>query len=76
MAESYDELLLKFKPRPIRNARDHARVLRQVDEIMRLGPQLPKAASEIVEVLSTLIEDYESTEFPMPTFPRRKCRPV
>ena len=63
---TYDSLLLEFKPRPIRNERDHARALQQIDTIMRRGPKLPRAESELVEVLATLIENYESAAHPTP----------
>jgi len=63
---NYDSLLLQFKPRPIHNERDHARALRQIDTIMRRGPKLPRAESELVEVLATLIENYESVAHPTP----------
>jgi len=63
---NYDSLLLEYKPRPIRNERDHARALRQIDKIMRRGPKLPRAESELVEVLATLIENYESVAQPTP----------
>lgn len=62
----YDSLLLEFKPRPIHNERDHARALSQVDKIMRRGPKLPRAESELVEVLATLIENYEAITHPTP----------
>jgi antitoxin component HigA of HigAB toxin-antitoxin module len=39
---NYDSLLLEYKPRPIRNERDHTRALRQIDKIMRRGPKLPR----------------------------------
>ncbi len=63
---TYDSLLLEFKPRPIRNERDHARALRQIDTIMLRGPKLPRAESELVEVLATLIENYELAIHPTP----------
>ena len=62
----YDTLLLEFKPRPIRTERDHARALRQIDKIMRRGPKLPRAESDLVEVLATLIENYEAVRHPTP----------
>jgi len=63
---TYDELLLACRPRPIRNAREHARALRQIDQLMRQGPELPRAESEMVEVLATLVEKYEETQHPTP----------
>lgn len=63
-ASAYETLLLEIKPRPIRSARDHARALRQIDGIMRRGPRLARAESEIVEVLATLIDQYEEQNPP------------
>jgi HTH-type transcriptional regulator/antitoxin HigA len=63
---NYDSLLLEFKPRPILNKRDHARALRQIDTIMRRGPKLPRAESELVEVLAALIENCELFTHPGP----------
>ena len=69
---AYDSLLLKYKPRPIRNDREHRRALRHVDElIQRHGPTPPRTEGELIAVLSTLIESYE-TELT----PRRKPTPA
>ena len=69
---TYDSLLLKYRPRPIRNDREHRRALRQIDELMKLhGPSPPRAESELIAVLSTLIVSYE-----VDRIPRRKPTPV
>jgi len=65
---AYDSLLLKYKPRPIRNDREYSRVLRHVEELIgRHGPTPPRAEGELIAVLSTLIESYE-----VEVAPRRK----
>lgn len=48
---AYDSLLLKYKPRPIRNDREHRRVLKHVDELIgRHGPTPPRAEGELIAV--------------------------
>ena len=68
----YDSLLLKYKPRLIRNDREHRRKLRQVEQLIkRHGPNPPRAEGELIAVLSTLIESYEIDHIP-----RRKPTPA
>ena len=67
-----DSLLLEYKPRPIRNGREHRRALQQVEQLIRQhGPHPPHAEGELIAVLSTLIESYEVDQFP-----RRKPSPA
>ena len=62
---AYDSLLLEYKPRPIRTPREHRRALQQVEQLIRrYGPHPPRAEGELVAVLSTLIESYETDQFP------------
>ena len=69
---AYDSLLLEYKPRPIRNPREHRRALEQVEKLIRRhGPHPPRAEGELIAVLSTLIESYEVDHFP-----RRKPSPA
>ena len=69
---AYDSLLLKYKPRPIRNDQEYRRVLRHVEELIgRHGPIPPRAEGELIAVLSTLIESYE-----VASEPRRKPMPA
>ena len=56
----YRDLLVKFLPTPIRSGRDYQRALAQLEELM--VPQPDEARGRLIEVLSTLIEDYESRE--------------
>ena len=71
-SSSYDSLLLEYKPRPIRNSREHRRALEQVEALIRQhGPHPPRAEGELIAVLSTLIERYE-----LARFPRRKPSPA
>ena len=69
---AYDSLLLKYKPRPIRNDREHRRALKQVEALIgQHGPSPPRAEGELIAVLSTLIESYE-----VEMTPRRKPTPA
>jgi antitoxin component HigA of HigAB toxin-antitoxin module len=63
MTES--ELLLQYLPQPIRSERDYRRALAQLEKLMipRPGP----ARSRLIEMLSVLIENYESSACPVPS---------
>ncbi len=59
---AYQNLLLDFTPRPIRTSQEYRRALAFVDKHMQ--PHPPKAEAELLELLSTLIVDYESRAYP------------
>lgn len=61
----YRRLLLEYLPRPIRSEQDYKRALRQLEELMTPNPGV--ARSQLIEVISTLIEEYESRDLPPPT---------
>jgi HTH-type transcriptional regulator/antitoxin HigA len=61
----YDNLLLDVRPRPIRSKSAYLRALRHVERLMR-KPLLSPPESEMVELLSMLIEQYEAVEYPTP----------
>jgi HTH-type transcriptional regulator/antitoxin HigA len=67
---AYDSLLLEVCPRPIRSKAAYQRALRQVEQLMRM-PHLSRAESEMVEMLSLLIEQHEAVENPTP-----ECSPA
>lgn len=67
---SYQSLLLDYEPRPIRSEGAYRKALRRVEKLMR--PRLSRDESELVEVLATLIEQYESREHPTPKSPPRE----
>ena len=54
---TYQSLLLDFTPRPIRTEREYRRALGFIDKHMQ--PHPPKAEGELLELLSTLVADYE-----------------
>ncbi len=66
----YQSLLLDYQPRPIRSESAYRKALRHIEKLMR--PNLPRAESELVELLATLIEQYESREHPTPLNPPRE----
>lgn len=63
---AYQALLQEYTPRPIRTEGAYRKTLRQVDGLMR-RPRLSRAESELLEVLATLVEQYESKDYPTPT---------
>jgi len=60
----YRILLLKYLPRPIRSEQEYKRAMAQLEDVMTPHPSA--AASQIIELLSTLIESYESQTHPTP----------
>lgn len=62
---AYDKLLLDYKPRPIRTEHAYKMAMKQIEALM-IEPHLPQAESEMLEVLSTLVEQYESINCPTP----------
>ncbi|GAF69674.1 unnamed protein product [marine sediment metagenome] len=62
---AYQALLVDVTPRPIRNEREYKRAMRHVDRLMK-KPRLSRAESELLELLATLVEQYESIEHPTP----------
>ena len=62
---TYQTLLLDVTPRPIRNHREYKRVMRHVDRLMKKA-RLSSAESQMLELLATLAEQYESVQHPTP----------
>lgn len=56
----YRELLVKAVPRPIRTEREYRRALGELQKIMT--PRPSAARSMLIELLATLIEQYEARE--------------
>lgn len=61
----YQTLLLDFTPRPIRTETEYRRAMRQIDRLMK-AEKLSRAESQLLELLATLAEQYESSEYPTP----------
>ena len=58
MPTTYKELLQTVVPRPISSDRAYKRAMRQIEQLMR-HPKRTRAEDEMVELLATLIEQYE-----------------
>lgn len=65
--DEYRELINEYLPRPIRNDADHRRALRQVEQLMTPHPSPAKGM--LIEVLATLIEQYEALSLATPRVP-------
>lgn len=63
-ATEYRQLLAKYAPQPIRSQKAYERALAQLEKLM--VPRPNAARSQLIEVLATLIEKYESREYPTP----------
>jgi HTH-type transcriptional regulator / antitoxin HigA len=63
-ATEYRQLLTKYAPRPIRSQEAYKQALAQLEKLM--VPRPNAARSLLIEVLATLIEKYESREYPTP----------
>jgi HTH-type transcriptional regulator/antitoxin HigA len=63
-ATEYRKLLAKYAPQPIRSAAAYQRAIAQLEMLM--VPHPDAARSQLIEVLATLIEKYESREQPTP----------
>ena len=60
----YRQLLTKYAPQPIRSQETYKQALSQLEELMVPHPNA--ARSLLIELLATLIEKYESREYPTP----------
>jgi len=58
MSTAYETLLQKFVPRPISSQRGYQRTLKQVDGLIRKAKR-SRAEDDLLELLSTLVEQYE-----------------
>ncbi len=68
-ATTYEALLLDAKPRPIRTDREYRRVMRYIEKNME--PRPSRAKGDLLELLSTLVAQYESHVYPAdPVSPR------
>jgi HTH-type transcriptional regulator/antitoxin HigA len=63
-ASEYRDLLVEFLPHPIRSDADYRRAVAQLEQLMEPRPRA--ARSQLIEVLATLIERYESRDYPTP----------
>jgi HTH-type transcriptional regulator/antitoxin HigA len=64
---TYVDLLTEVKPRPIRSEREHNRALAIVEKLMD-KPHKTVAEKDMIELLATLIDQYEELHSPTPDF--------
>ena len=64
-ALSYADLLVEIQPRPIGSKAALEKSYKLIDKLMS-KPALSRAESEMLELLSVLVEQYESREHPTP----------
>lgn len=62
---AYERLLLEYTPRTIRSQSQYERVLGQTDQLMRKR-KLTRAEDDLLELLSSLVSQYERNRFPAP----------
>jgi HTH-type transcriptional regulator/antitoxin HigA len=58
MSTTYQTLLQQFVPRPISSQRAYQRALKQIDGLIRKANR-SRAEDDLLELLSTLVEQYE-----------------
>lgn len=63
--QQYRDWLLSYVPRPIRSEPEYRRAIACLERIM--SPHPTEAESQIIELLSTLVESYESQAHPTPS---------
>ena len=63
--DSYLELVLKFPLRPLRKDKDLDRALKMIDSLIIRG-DLDSGAQDYLDVLTDIVEKYETDEHPMP----------
>lgn len=64
-APNYTELLVQIEPRPIGSKAALDRTCKHIDKLMSKS-ELSRVESQMLELLSMLVEQYESREHPTP----------
>ncbi len=65
--EEYRALVNDFLPQPIRGEREYRRALKYIEK--HIQPKLPKAQGMFLELLATLVAQYEAKTYPAPDAP-------
>ncbi|AFY33273.1 type II toxin-antitoxin system HigA family antitoxin [Calothrix sp. PCC 7507] len=65
--EEYSRLLAETLPRIIDTETEHKRLLNEVDKLMDLGENLTVEQAEVLQLLVTLIEQYENQHYQLKT---------
>ena len=60
----YQTLLVDYTPKPITTEREYRRALKYVEA--NLEPHLPKAKAQLLDLIATLVADYEEKHIPLP----------
>jgi HTH-type transcriptional regulator/antitoxin HigA len=69
-SQKYGRLLAKTLPRAIKTEKENERMLAEVDKLMSKGEgNLTLEESELLELLFTLIENFEEEHYPIPEAP-------
>ena len=58
---------MKYKIKPIKNNNDYEEALNIIEELIMLDPDPDTEESDILTILSILIENYEKTNYPLET---------
>lgn len=65
--ETYAQLLASAQPRVIRDDAEHERALAVLDRLLnQYGAEPPQDVGDMIELLATLVKDYEVTRYPLP----------
>jgi len=65
--EEYTRLLAETLPRVIDSKTEHERLINEVDKLMNLGEDLTAEQAEVLELLVTLIEQFEDKHYHLQT---------
>ena len=65
-AKRYAGLLAKTLPRVLKNEREHARMLADVDRLMRKGESRAPEEDALLDLMVVLIENFEEKHYPIP----------
>ncbi|HLP91687.1 MAG TPA: transcriptional regulator [Nostocaceae cyanobacterium] len=61
--EEYTKLLAETLPRVIDTEAEHKRLMNEVDKLMKLGENLTAEQAEVLQLLVTLIQQYENQNY-------------
>ena len=65
----YGQLLAKTLPAVIETEEENERMLAEVKKLLKKGGNLSPEEEKLLDLLSTLIEDFEETAYPIPPAP-------
>ena len=65
LAVEYGELLSKTRPKVIQSEEENQHFIRQLEELVNRGGALNPAEEKLVELLTLLISDFESRNYPI-----------